>query len=611
MFAAVCLLFLFIFGVLCSRTVGNPCTDACDEEYYQSGIPVKFCGTDNITYQTYYEAVSASNACYGQCGIMAQYAGSCECPNNCMEANKQGACLPLSLKSSAFHCVCGDGWGGRDCSLPIVKNDCSLHGKLIKSDDTKSRFPFDYCECNEGFTGIDCSSLLLDLPVAPWGDIFSDSPEYTEEDKFQDDHPIFNLSLLTTIRINIPEEDYVNLLLPENLYNETYASATVYFDNGDNIQQVIEQVGMKVKGSYSRRAQKKNWTLKFNEFVKDQSLGDGILTKMGLKGVDPDPTVRARLYGDLYRAVGGPTSRSSYALLYVNEIFLGIYIIHEEIDTDFVTGRISDDQGKGNLMKFSQFVYLGYFGDDLSYYENEHSTNVLGGSQYYYEQSQGDGNWTDFISWLSILQQTAHNDDPHQQKKTLDNLKEIVHVDLLLKSMVVESFLLANDNMGSANNYYAYHRTSKKHSNQFVVFDFDFDACLYYNSRKQFYADTDIMGFWNRTFGEEDDPYNNVNPLIFSLLQLRPDYRADYLTYYGQFLRAVFADSLSPDRQPSQRFASLMQWTLPWISKDLLWTVGSGWTASDFVSTSEYLAQYLNQRYVDVAHQIEYYKSVV
>ncbi len=50
--------------------------------------------------------------------------------------------------------------------------------------------------------------------------------------------------------------------------------------------------------------------------------------------------------------------------------------------------------------------------------------------------------------------------------------------DRLLRGMAVESFVVSWDNMASANNYWAYHRKSDKHSQQWIVFDYDYDAAL-------------------------------------------------------------------------------------------------------------------------------------
>jgi hypothetical protein len=179
---------------------------------------------------------------------MTYYEGQCGCPNGCFESFGQGKC---SSSGSDAACVCSTGWGGSDCSQPTGDNLCSLHGHIIGAGSKESVFPFDYCSCDKGWTGIDCSSAELTIGNTPWGDIFADDEtiddSYTSEDEYQDDHPVWNISTLATIRVEMDDAVYIDLLQPWNLYNETYAACNVYFDNG-NSQQTISNVGIRIKG---------------------------------------------------------------------------------------------------------------------------------------------------------------------------------------------------------------------------------------------------------------------------------------------------------------------------------------------------------------------------
>jgi spore coat protein CotH len=125
--------------------------------------------------------------------------------------------------------------------------------------------------------------------------------------------------------------------------------------------------------------QKKGWYIKFNEFVSGQKLFDA--KKIGLKpGSEADDNLsKSMLFRDLLRAVGGPVQRMSYALLYVNSVFVGLYVMHEDIDSDFIARRIQGEgKGDGFDMKLFWNVHLGYFGSNLSYYQNKVTVNALG-----------------------------------------------------------------------------------------------------------------------------------------------------------------------------------------------------------------------------------------
>lgn len=171
----------------------DTCTDACDASYL-TGMPTTMCGTDLETHHTYFDALCNTHSCYkDECFVMTYYPGPCGCPNNCFEGFNQGTCTADGV------CACAEGWTGRDCSLVSKGNPCSLHGTLVEPDSEKSKFPFAYCQCDSGFTGVDCSSPVFSDGYLPWGNIF-DGDAYTSKDMYGDDHPIWNTSLIATIR---------------------------------------------------------------------------------------------------------------------------------------------------------------------------------------------------------------------------------------------------------------------------------------------------------------------------------------------------------------------------------------------------------------------------
>jgi hypothetical protein len=233
-------MFFFLFFYMCLFDIfvdANECTDECDLTY-KGGIEVGFCGTDAISHKSHYEAFETK--CYDVCGVMTMYQNICGCPNNCFASFKQGIC-------ENNKCSCSSGYTGYDCSLPSTDNICSLHGKLISPNKDSSKYPFPYCLCDDGWTGTDCSSSILDFDSTPWGTLF-DEEVYAKDDEYEDDHPVWNISVMATMRVELSDADYLYLLEPWNLYNESYAPATVYFDNG-NVQETFKNVGFRVKGT--------------------------------------------------------------------------------------------------------------------------------------------------------------------------------------------------------------------------------------------------------------------------------------------------------------------------------------------------------------------------
>jgi hypothetical protein len=366
------LLSLVVLAVLAlcwlSTVRANDCTDTCDKDAVVGDDspfrPIVLCGSDGITHSTTYEAV-VDNECYFSCNVAAVHQGSCGCPNDCFADSGHGTCA--DSKCECLH----DIWGGEDCGYPGPKNSCSGHGKVVTSDESMA-LP-NYCNCDDGYTGVDCSSELFTLGNLPWGNVFGNVP-YTSADTYNDSHPVFNISVMATIRIELEEEALLKLINPSTIYsNDEYASATVSFDN-NNIHETFYDVGLKPKGAFSRMDLKKSWNIKFNEYVKGQKLLD--IKKLGLKagGAGDDTFLRNLLVTDLSRAAGIPVQRASYATVFINGVYEGLYIMQENVDEDFVQCRIEDDSGNGNMMKLCYHVYLQYEGDDQSWYENAHGT---------------------------------------------------------------------------------------------------------------------------------------------------------------------------------------------------------------------------------------------
>jgi hypothetical protein len=356
-------LFFILGGFFILHAFSNECTEMCDVNHV-GGIQLKICGTDLATHETHYEAFDTK--CYGNCGVMMYYPGPCGCPNDCFSNSKQGICGIEQI------CECTEGWGGPDCSQPILSNNCSGHGSIA----TSSEMLFNYCLCDVGWTGIDCSSKVQTVGNAPWGNIFGEST-YTSYDIYKDDHPLWNVSVFATIRVTINVTDLLGLLYPWNLYNESYANCSVFFDNGA-YQTVLHNTGFRIKGTASRQDQKKGWNLKFNEFVKGQKLFD--VEKIGLKSgsVSDDTFLKNKLYADLSHALGVPTQRATYALLYVNSIYYGLYYMHEDIDSAFLQSRLEGDDGQGNIMKLQHGVHLQYYGSNTSWYQEQGTINSMG-----------------------------------------------------------------------------------------------------------------------------------------------------------------------------------------------------------------------------------------
>jgi hypothetical protein len=601
---------LLFAGCIVVLSRANQCTDQCDA-LYPTGLSIIFCGSDRVTYQTMSDAVS-TNECYFSCSVSILYEGSCGCPNDCYSSLGQGICAGSS-------CSCSGGWGGLDCSLPAAGNPCGYHGKFISSGSKDNELSgLAYCDCDGGWTGTDCSSKELEIGNAPWVDIFDDSAEeYSKEDKYGDDHPIFDISRFSTIQLFVADKDLEYVLFPPNAYNQSYVKADFYYSKGDH-REYMGEIGMKSKGAASRQKQKKSWSLKFNEFISGQDLYD--MKKVGMKsGAEKyDAFGKNIIYSNLIRAVGGPVARHGFSLLYINGIYNGVYVIHEDIDDTFLQRRLQDDDGMGGMMKLGNSVHMGYYGSDLTYYQEKMNNFFFNETQPFYEASASKGSGKteedvlrDFVDFLSLWN-SSYSTVAEFEK----NVESYLDINLFLKFLMIETFVLDEDHLGYGNNYNIYHRSNnadKDLKDQRIMFYGDFDEMLDFKEYPNYpvwpflYPESctaDILTYFTvNTHRDSDyDYFNPITTLIFQSEKLVEK----YISYYKVFLEGIYGSN-SP-QQPSYRYSELTQFLYPWVAKDKIWQISFGMTADSFVLLSQQTINALNWRYRNVTAQIAEYE---
>ncbi len=161
---------------------------------------------------------------------------------------------------------------------------------------------------------------------------------------------IFGYEGIHDIRLTFTQPDFWDSLLyykeTGDLVDEyTYMPATVDFDG-----QIIDSTGVRLKGnsSYNAPGNKKSIKLKFNEFISGQKL-DG-LKRINLNNNFNDPTLmREKLFLDILinNQVNAP--RCSYARVYINSVYWGLYTVIDPIDKVFLLSHFQNKDG--NLFK--------------------------------------------------------------------------------------------------------------------------------------------------------------------------------------------------------------------------------------------------------------------
>ena len=387
-------------------------------------------------------------------------------------------------------------------------------------------------------------------------------------------------------------------------------SATFHWDNGKD-QLTLKDVGMKIKGQGSIEALKKGFSVKFNKFVSGQYLYD--MKKIGLKpGFDDnDVFVKNLLYSNLMRATGGPTQRESYGLLYVNDFFYGLTILAEDIDELFAQRRFPDgDDGAGSFFKMFYRVSMSYFGDDASYYQAQaKSTDMNTSLTFYNPVEDTPAAWADLIDFLRYFNDTAAGSSFEEKAEA------VLDVPALLRNMVVESFMMASDNLVHRNSYFLYHRhpaqtrgktsSTSSSSSQWALIYYDFDDvfCFCPYSSLVPCEESDVFLFFSQEKYIGDPAH--FDPVLAGIFQ-SPKYTDQYVENYLALLEKVFGSDSK--QQPRDRAARLGNFVSSWVARDRLWEISNGVTWETFGVDLGYTLAHLDWRYQDALKQLTAYQ---
>ena len=166
------------------------------------------------------------------------------------------------------------------------------------------------------------------------------------------------------------------------LNSEEYRKASVKIRiSGSNKYHVIRNVGVRQKGSYTRRFEKLSMKIKFDAFVEGQ-------TFMGLKRLTLNAMMQdfsmlhETVAYKLYRSAGIPAPRTGYARVKLDGAYLGLYVNVESIDKTMLkrwfknTGHVYSGPVKCDLVP-GKNCYTASIGDikdkkDLIRYESIH-----------------------------------------------------------------------------------------------------------------------------------------------------------------------------------------------------------------------------------------------
>ncbi len=173
--------------------------------------------------------------------------------------------------------------------------------------------------------------------------------------------PMFDATRLHEVRLELAPGDWATLRA--RYLEDTYYHATVTIDS-----ERVTQIGIRSRGSGTRNPVKPALKLDFNQYVSGQRFHSY------------KAAVLENLYGDrsglhehlafsVFEEMGIPAPANSFARVYVNDEYWGLYELVEDVEDRFLKNRYPP--GKGTLYKFEVGVEpwdLSWRGPDASAY---------------------------------------------------------------------------------------------------------------------------------------------------------------------------------------------------------------------------------------------------
>jgi spore coat protein H len=161
---------------------------------------------------------------------------------------------------------------------------------------------------------------------------------------------VYDLRTLHRIEITIAPPDTAKLLE----HSDVRISCTFTFDGV-----TLRNVGVRQAGGpahpYVSIEEKPSLSLKFSEFVKGQNLHG--LERMVLKNELQDVTlVNEHLTYEVFRRAGLAAPTTAYAVVTLNGLQSGIYLMREPVNKDFLIRTLGRGQELGNLYETDYFA---------------------------------------------------------------------------------------------------------------------------------------------------------------------------------------------------------------------------------------------------------------
>lgn len=244
----------------------------------------------------------------------------------------------------------------------------------------------------------------------------------------------FTEGIVHEIHFNFSQANYWDSLVA-NEPSETYMTCNVTIDG---INYTNSGVRFKGNSSYNNPSQKKPFKIDLEEYVDGQT-HDG-LKQLSLNNAFKDPSfLREKLALDFMRKHQIHAPRATFARLYLNGTYWGLYSVIEDVGKTFLSQHYGNNDG--NLFKGDPQGRLTWMGSDPASYYNSYELKT----------NEDLNDWSDLIALIDALNNSSDLD-------LIDALGSRLNFDAWYDYWVVHHLFVNLDSyIGSAHNYYIYH----------------------------------------------------------------------------------------------------------------------------------------------------------
>ena len=215
---------------------------------------------------------------------------------------------------------------------------------------------------------------------------------------------LFGSPKVISLKFEIPAAELETMLKGSH----TYGRCTVREGGA-----TYSDVGIRYKRAPAKEAAsgKPDFTIAFNEFVSGQKF-HGVKRLILLAGRKDPSYLSAPIGLELFRKAGIPAARSSFATVRLNERNLGVYVVVEGVDRDFIRRHFKD--GKGNL------------------YDEGDDTDVNGKLEKYGGKDDPDQADVDALAAAALQPDPAQRWEQLQQRLDVDRFLAFSAMEILL-----------------------------------------------------------------------------------------------------------------------------------------------------------------------------------